>query len=112
MNMMFDTLAQQVANILAKYDQATAQRWLQSYEDTPLESIEQQQCNINHYWRIQLGLCTDALTIDIRSNLLDRCPVEDWLRLFESRVAPHIVHLGLPVPHDILLKMLPDPNGL
>lgn len=112
MSFQFDTLAQQVANILARFDPTTAKRWLDMYPDQPLLPIEQQMAAINNFWRLQLGLCNDTVTIEIREHLLDRCSVEDWLRLFEERVAMHIVHLGLPVPHDVLTLISSDPAGV
>lgn len=108
----FDTLAQDVANILAKYDVATSKRWLEMFQDSPTEPVEVQLARINAFWRLQLGLCQDSVTVNVREHLLDRCEVQDWLRLFEQHVATHIIHLGLPVPHAALELVANDPAAV
>jgi len=51
---------------------------------------------INRAFRIILGSVSDENTMDARYCLVDTGEIKDWIRLFETGVAPTIVRLSLP----------------
>lgn len=91
---------------LASMDVSCAWRFVQYYNEPATHaSLEDHIAAANRFWREQLAAVPMVDTIAVRAHLIDRCDLQDWLRLFAQHVAPIIVSLDLPQE---LKPVLPD----
>lgn len=81
---------------LAGLDVGCAWRFTQFYQEPDSFNINDHIAAVNRFWREQLAAVTMVNTMEARSNLIDRCDLVDFLRLFAQNVAPVIASMDLP----------------
>lgn len=81
---------------LAGLDVSCAWRFVQLYQEPDSHNINDHIAAANRFWRDQLSSATMVNTMEVRSYLIDRIDLVDYMRLFAQNVAPVIVALDLP----------------
>jgi len=81
---------------LAGLDVSNAWRFVQLYQEPQSNNLNDHIHAANQFWREQLSSVPMVNTMEVRSNLIDRIDMADYLRLFAQNVAPVIVSLDLP----------------
>lgn len=81
---------------LAGMDVSCAWRFVQLYQEPISSNINDHICAVNRFWRDQLSSVPMVNTMEVRSNLIDRIVLADYVRLFAQNVAPVIVSMDLP----------------
>lgn len=88
-----NSLTDRVGAVLARHDLKAEARWHQHFQGQGNGQTERRQ--INEYLRLQLGMLPVDTTPQ-RECLSEDSTDEDYLRLFDTYVAPMIVRHGLP----------------
>lgn len=92
-------LVQAITDILAKIGHPRPTDWTRGlHPDATITSdIGIQRFLINRCFRMILGEVTTESTMDTRYCLVESGDIGDWLRLFETGIAPTVVRLCLPI---------------
>lgn len=96
-------LVEEITNILIKHNHPNPNGWHTKVHPDAFnhEDVGIRRFNINQFWRTTLSsvdLTSTNNTIGERFCLIEDGSIDDWLRLFDTQVAPSIIKYGLEFP--------------
>lgn len=92
-------LVAEVCNVLTRLGHERPNDWMKYlHSDAMVEGQDNsiQRFLINRAMRLVLSEITNENTMDVRYCLVDQGEIHDWLRLFETGVAPWLIKHNLP----------------